>query len=457
MPLAQSRELLSGTRSLGVLAELDRSPDERDNVRWRWVVRVYVSSTFEDLREHRAAAIRVLRQMGHDVVAMEEYVAESAIPLTKVMEDVASCDAYVGVFAWRYGFVPRKGPRIPGARPAKTSITEYEYRQAGLRGLEILIYLLHEQAPWPAAQIDGVRDPAQGEAVRKLRSQLQDERTVGYFSTPDGLAAQVGAGISALGLRADVKRRLMEPLSAGSVAGALGVLANQPVFLNDSYLMPLRQLLVDRASDRAASIDIGTTWWSTRLYLLASLGEVLGNLEAVVVFDSGKFVGVASTGWIRRALRSEHREADQFERTVLNKPPSGDVSRTVDRYINGWNRIMKAQGTPGRELAVMHPVTRANLTMWLGDAFATSRVIVEDVDALSAVDLLRILDYPRNLVPIGSQRHEQERATTSGEKPVKPHATIEPQEPVWLVDKGRIALQLARKSIQEMLDRLRIV
>jgi len=41
-------------------------------------MRIFVSSTFEDLREHREAAIRGLRQLGHDVVAMEDFTAMSA-------------------------------------------------------------------------------------------------------------------------------------------------------------------------------------------------------------------------------------------------------------------------------------------------------------------------------------------------------------------------------------------
>jgi Domain of unknown function (DUF4062) len=51
-------------------------------------MRIFVSSTFEDLREHRAAAIRVLRQLGHEVLAMEDMVAGSATPLAKVLEMV---------------------------------------------------------------------------------------------------------------------------------------------------------------------------------------------------------------------------------------------------------------------------------------------------------------------------------------------------------------------------------
>jgi Domain of unknown function (DUF4062) len=69
-------------------------------------MRIYVSSTFNDLKVHRAACIRVLRQLGHEVVSMEDYVAESSIPVDKVVADVRGCDVYVVLVAWRYGFIP---------------------------------------------------------------------------------------------------------------------------------------------------------------------------------------------------------------------------------------------------------------------------------------------------------------------------------------------------------------
>src|SRR5271157_106813 len=97
-------------------------------------MRIFVSSTFDDLREHRAAAIRVLRQLGHEVVAMEDFVAGGAFPLNRVLADVKRCDVYVGIFAWRYGFVPKvtdgaaiPPPVIAGAVAGTTSITHYEY------------------------------------------------------------------------------------------------------------------------------------------------------------------------------------------------------------------------------------------------------------------------------------------------------------------------------------------
>src|SRR4030095_2209364 len=83
-------------------------------------MRIFVSSSFEDLREHRAGAIRVLRQLGHEVLAMEDMIAGTAAPLPKVIEMVDRSEAYVGVFAWRYGYVPARAAGLPA--PAPTNI-----------------------------------------------------------------------------------------------------------------------------------------------------------------------------------------------------------------------------------------------------------------------------------------------------------------------------------------------
>jgi len=41
-------------------------------------MKVYISSTYQDLVDHRVAVDRTLRRMGHDVVGMEQYVARAA-------------------------------------------------------------------------------------------------------------------------------------------------------------------------------------------------------------------------------------------------------------------------------------------------------------------------------------------------------------------------------------------
>ena len=47
-------------------------------------MKVYVSSTSEDLAEHREQVNRIVRQSGHEAIAMEDYVATGSRPLNTV-------------------------------------------------------------------------------------------------------------------------------------------------------------------------------------------------------------------------------------------------------------------------------------------------------------------------------------------------------------------------------------
>ena len=44
----------------------------------------YLSSTYEDLKEHRERVSNALRTMGHHVVGMENYTADGAAPWSSV-------------------------------------------------------------------------------------------------------------------------------------------------------------------------------------------------------------------------------------------------------------------------------------------------------------------------------------------------------------------------------------
>jgi len=84
---------------------------------------IYISSTYEDLKKEREAAARVVRDLGHTVIAMEDYTACSEEPVKKCLEDVKKCDAYIGIFALRYGHI---------ADSDEKSITHLEYETASL-------------------------------------------------------------------------------------------------------------------------------------------------------------------------------------------------------------------------------------------------------------------------------------------------------------------------------------
>lgn len=151
------------------------------------MAKVYVSSTFLDLQEHREKVRTVLRRMGHEDVAMEYYVAEDQRPLERCLSDVAACDLYVGIFAWRYGWTPADN------NPDKLSITEMEYCQASNSGKECLIFLLSEDAPWPRKFMD--KDQTR---IEQLRNQLGARHSSGtQFTSPDDLGRLVAEAIHA--------------------------------------------------------------------------------------------------------------------------------------------------------------------------------------------------------------------------------------------------------------------
>jgi len=158
---------------------------------------VYISSTFTDLEEHRAAAYRALRQLRYDSVAMEDYVATDARPVDKCLDDVAASDIYICIVAWRYGYVP------PDDNPNRLSVTEMEYRAAKSAGVPRLVFLLSESAPWPVAQTDmKTGENESGKRIEGFRAELKRGLLISEFDTPDRLAAAVA--VAAQGAAAEL-------------------------------------------------------------------------------------------------------------------------------------------------------------------------------------------------------------------------------------------------------------
>ena len=142
------------------------------------MARAYVSSTYNDLQECREQVRLALRRTGHEDVAMEYYVVEDKRPLDRCLEDVASCDLYIGIFAWRYGYIPEGYDK---------SITEMEFRKAVETGKDCLIFLLKQDAPWPVDRIEF----SAIDKINALRDELGKDYLAGFFRNKDELRIQV--------------------------------------------------------------------------------------------------------------------------------------------------------------------------------------------------------------------------------------------------------------------------
>ena len=162
-------------------------------------LRVYLSSTFEDLKAYRVAVFDALEKAGLDVARMEAYTAADERPLDLCLRDVANSDILVGIYAWRYGYEPPEDHGNPEGR----SITELEYRQAERSGLRKLVFLAHPdtEEEWdPRFRDSSTGAGENGSKLRRSRDELSAERTASFFRTPAELAMLVLAAIMRGGL-----------------------------------------------------------------------------------------------------------------------------------------------------------------------------------------------------------------------------------------------------------------
>ncbi|MFT3802061.1 MAG: DUF4062 domain-containing protein [Burkholderiaceae bacterium] len=171
---------------------------------------VYLSSSFKDLETHRRAIYDALNQIqGIKVIAMEDYVARDERPLQACLNDVNACDIYVGLFAWRYGYVPPASENPDGL-----SITALEFEQAGKANKPRLVFVLKDGAAWPTNMLDShVRENENGKLIHKFREQLLAERLASEITADPATVARVVSNA--------VSSHLLRTLSpAGARSGA---------------------------------------------------------------------------------------------------------------------------------------------------------------------------------------------------------------------------------------------
>ncbi|MCP3961106.1 MAG: DUF4062 domain-containing protein [bacterium] len=130
--------------------------------------KAFVSSTFRDLEKHRARAVDELRKAGFSVDPMEDWTASTDAPKRFSQDRLDGCDLCVLLVAMRRGHVPR-GETL--------SITQLEYQAARERGVDVLVFMVDENAPWPRQFDELDKDPE----MRPWRARLMEERGVGFF------------------------------------------------------------------------------------------------------------------------------------------------------------------------------------------------------------------------------------------------------------------------------------
>jgi tetratricopeptide (TPR) repeat protein len=143
---------------------------------------VMVSSTARDLPEHRKEVLDACLRQGMFPKMMEHLPASDAEAISASLRLVDEADIYVGVFAHRYGYVPKDN------NPRQISITEMEYERAVERKIPRLIFAIDKTHPLT------IDDVEQGEGAVKLKAfkeRVLAENIVNFFKSPADLRAHV--------------------------------------------------------------------------------------------------------------------------------------------------------------------------------------------------------------------------------------------------------------------------
>ena len=253
---------------------------------------VFVSSTYNDLVDHRRALNETLLRMKLRLSAMEFFGSRADEALPACTKEIEACDVLVGIYAWRYGWQPT---------PNGPSITEKEFDFARSKGKRCLCYLVDASHPWPVAHVDR---GASADLLVALKNNVS-ALVRSTFTTPDNLAKQVAA---------DLARELLPERPPATFGGLVRI--NWDVFSLEV------QIVLTRAYEQArAESDDGVV--ATR-HVFAALASVP---------STGRFIVDAFPNVVVPRLMTDLKPASVEEMFDYDAPVSSCVLGSMGRLL----------------------------------------------------------------------------------------------------------------------------
>ena len=138
---------------------------------------IFVSSTYEDLKDERNEIIRAVLEMGHIPVGMEMFSAADEEQWKIITRTIDFIDYYVVVVAHRYGSVTSEG----------ISYTEKEFDYAASKSIPILGFVIDDAASWPNNR--GESDSKKTGRIAAFKTKVK-ARMVQFWTSKDDLRSK---------------------------------------------------------------------------------------------------------------------------------------------------------------------------------------------------------------------------------------------------------------------------
>ncbi len=142
---------------------------------------IFVSSTFEDLKDERELVIKSILEMGHIPVGMEMFSAGDEEQWKLIQRQIDDCDYYVVIAAHRYGSLD-----------GKVSYTEKEYDYAFSKGIPTLGFIIADNAVWPVNKSDTETDKKK--KLDSFKSKIK-KKLISYWTNKEDLYGKVSIAL----------------------------------------------------------------------------------------------------------------------------------------------------------------------------------------------------------------------------------------------------------------------
>jgi len=173
-------------------------------------MKIFLSSTYQDLIGHREAAARAVERLGQQGVRMEVFGARPLEATSASLEEIVHSDALVGIYAHRYGHVPVGQLK---------SITEQEFDFALEKQKSTFCFVVDEEYPWSPKHVDA--EPGRTR-LREFLKRLREKVVTDTFTTPEDLAFKVASSLGRFLLYRKVKDDLEKIPARETVSTELG-------------------------------------------------------------------------------------------------------------------------------------------------------------------------------------------------------------------------------------------
>ncbi len=142
---------------------------------------IFVSSTYEDLKEERDLVIKAILEMGHIPVGMEMFSAGDEQQWELIKSQIDDCDYYVVISAFRYGSLD-----------GDIGYTEKEYDYAVSKGVPALGFVINDAVNWAASKVD--TNALKVEKLRAFKNKIQS-KIVSYWNDKNDLYGKVSISL----------------------------------------------------------------------------------------------------------------------------------------------------------------------------------------------------------------------------------------------------------------------